>query len=97
MEDRVSSVVPKAVGGAFARTPIPYASLRWGLVASASASSGLHNDANGFCTWIRVEAGSKVWAYEDMVRDLEDVGDLRQYDLANMRMSYWYLEEGHVM
>ena len=42
-------------------TQWPTSSLSWALVASAGATSEPHIDAGGFCTFVQVQFGQKIW------------------------------------
>ena len=37
-------------------------SMSWVLFSSGGAMTEPHHDASGYCTWLRADMGSKMWA-----------------------------------
>lgn len=58
----------------------PTRDTRFVLVATKDATHGLHHDSDGFCTYVRVETGIKLWIIavplEPSLRPLRYFGDL---------------------
>ena len=43
------------------KTPSPLASVKWTLIGHTSAISTPHIDPSGFCTYLQIISGSKLW------------------------------------
>ena len=60
MDSIVSSTHSVSRFGVWRTTP-DFGSLNWSLAANTSAFSEPHSDAAGFCTYVNIILGSKIW------------------------------------
>src|SRR3977135_3576302 len=78
----------------------PIKSLAWVTVATLPSQSPIHRDAGGFCTYLRVHAGYKMWFMHNRITNPRGpplANDLVNTDMFCQDWEGLLLGPGHVL